>query len=231
MAHWLIELKGSDRSLAFLSHFLNSSQLSVLRDEHGMYIRLMDLGDETTSASLFDISKRIVDTVNGAAFLLWPHFEFVTSNTVHSVADDGSRQTSIFVTASAPHMQYFGFLPNDTTLSHWVDLANTEPMVEKAFILYSLLPHDWKGLYMILEIIKDDVGSWNGLVTNGWISKARLRNFKHTADSFAAAGHSARHATTSITPPAKPMGLMDARTLTDEMLRKWLISKSDAQSK
>jgi hypothetical protein len=229
MEYWLIELKGSDKSIAFLNDLLKSSQLSIIKDQRGAYIKITELGNETMPASLRAPTKRIIDMVNGAALLLWPNYEPVESNMIHMVADDGSRQSFGFLTASStPQIQFYVFDPENTMLSDWIDLADSEPMVERAFVLYGLLAHDWKGLYMILEVVKDDVGSWDSLVAKGWLSKSQLSDFKHTANSFAAVGDSARHATKSIKAPNNPMSLMDAKTLAHSILRRWLALKSSA---
>ena len=101
-----------------------------------------------------------------------------------------------------------------------------DDMVAKALTLYGTLNHNWKNLYMVLEIIEDDAGGEAGLIETAWISRGKLKTFKHTANSFRAVGREARHATAKPNPPSVPMSLREAQELIKSVLKEWLRSKS-----
>jgi hypothetical protein len=108
----------------------------------------------------------------------------------------------------------------------WIHLAKQDELVERALILYANLPHNWRNLFIILEIIEDDFGGEKGLKSKGWVSGNMITLFKRTANSYMAIGREARHGSTKKQPPVKPMGLQEAQSLVRNILFKWLSSKS-----
>lgn len=84
----------------------------------------------------------------------------------------------------------------------------------------------WSSLYKAYEILGDAVGGEHAILKAGWVSKRGLSRFTQTAQSRAALGDLARHASEKFTLPANPMTLKEARTLVKGLLSKWLDAKS-----
>jgi hypothetical protein len=85
--------------------------------------------------------------------------------------------------------------------------------------------HNWKNLYMVLEVIEDDLGGEEAVLQKRYVSIKKLKSFKRTANSYLAIGRDARHATIKNSMPRSPMSLTVAQELIHIVLQKWLESK------
>lgn len=108
----------------------------------------------------------------------------------------------------------------------WVAAALSDPAVGKALRLFGGSDGSWGSLYRILEVIGQDVGSLEQISKLGWAPSAKIKLFKHTANSVAAAGDEARHGAEHTTPPSNPMAVGEARSLVSLILHSWLASKT-----
>ena len=95
-----------------------------------------------------------------------------------------------------------------------------------------LVAHDassWGGLYNIIEAVEEaveaDMHDRDAIIREGWTTKAKLKNFKHTSGSRSAAGDSARHGRERSQPPKVPMRLEDAQQLVRGVVVNWLRAK------
>jgi len=106
-----------------------------------------------------------------------------------------------------------------------VKLALKDINVSDALRLYGNKNLDWVNLYRLLEIVVKDVGGIDQIANNNWASKKEIRRFKNTSGSWKVLKDEARHASESTDPPPNPMSLSEARSLINEIIRKWLKSK------
>lgn len=83
----------------------------------------------------------------------------------------------------------------------------------------------WVGMYRIHEVIEADVGSERALIKRDWGSEKDLKRFKHSANSVAVAGDSARHGREVEQPPKHPMSVDEAAAYLNYVLQSWLSSK------
>lgn len=105
-------------------------------------------------------------------------------------------------------------------------LALREPSVAKAMRLLAADDRkSWVNMYRILEVVTADVGGERKLPAFGWCSAKDLDRFKHSSNSVAVAGDSARHGKESCSPPSDPMSLEQASDFLHKVLQAWLRHK------
>ena len=146
---------------------------------------------------------------------------------VLKVRDNGIKEGFGFLTL--PERSTDFTLPpiSDGTLNVWISAGNKNKLVERALVLYGSLEHTWKNLFMVIEVVEDDLGGEGALIQTGWVLRERLKTLKHTANSFRALGSESRHGTDTKEPPASPMPLNEAREIVMNILQNWLNSKSN----
>ena len=234
MSYWLIELVGNKKSLNFLSKYVDTNEISIVEEQAKTYLKVTNLEDGEDSTPLGSLKnaeniehlKNLIEIVNGATTFFWPNFKKITFGDMIKVKDDGTHLT--YRTLPLVFLRDFtlySFEKGSQTLNKWISLSKNNPLVYKVFYLYSILGQSWSGLYMVLEVIVDDLGNWDAIVNQGWISKTELDLFKRTANSYGAVGHSARHASTKKIPPKKPINILEARKLVENIVKQWLSTK------
>lgn len=126
-----------------------------------------------------------------------------------------------FLTAQADNYNLTASGHDDTSMADWANLATVDSAVARALTLYGSLDHDWKNLYMVLEVIEEDLGGKSALMICYPELSQRLKVFKRTANSFEAVGREARHAK-KLKPQPNPMQIAEARSLIRQLLLYWL---------
>ena len=105
-------------------------------------------------------------------------------------------------------------------------LASIEQLVAKALRLKgSMDSKTWVGLYRILEVVIEDVGSENRFLSQGWGSKRDFKRFMRSANSDTVAGDDARHGRKDLSPPKEPMSIGEAQAYVNYVIESWLASK------
>ena len=104
-------------------------------------------------------------------------------------------------------------------------VAKRDSAVAEALRLLAKGDNNWINLYRIYEVVAREVGGDDAVVTNGWGTRAALRQFKHTANSPGAIGHEARHGVDTGQPPPNAMSLPYAKNLVSSIVQKWLRTK------
>jgi hypothetical protein len=230
MEDWLIEVEGEKEDLRELSRLLNSPDLNISEEEGAFILRSSGFGPLPDSKDIHEVSTTLVEILNGAAKLYNEGFQGIAAKAVVRVDENGRRSKYIRLTAQ-PRSFHLRALPSRHDLvGCWFAIALGDVHAARALILYGSLEHNWRNLYMVLEVIKDDVGGYDRLCQEGWVPKAKVRQFKHTANSFLAIAREARHADVSRQPPKVPMPLEEAKWLVHDLLCKWLESKERGSS-
>jgi len=224
MGEWFIELEGEKKDLRLLSELLNSPNLDVT-EEKGAFILCSSTFDPALDSNAIDErSTNLIEVVNGAAKLYSRRYQGVTAKAVVRIDEDGKRLKYVTLTARARDFTLTA-RGRDDLVESWFSIAQADEHVTRALTLYGSLEHNWKNLYMLLEVIEADIGGEGALCGKGWVSKKKIKGFKHTANSFSAIGRDARHGHAKLQPPKTPMLLQDARMLIRSLLRQWLESK------
>lgn len=224
MRNWLIELEGSLQDIKFLQSFLKSRDFQIFTDGQAKYLSIFCYLDTDDPSVIREWFTQEIEILNGATKLYNSKFKGVIFTKVHRVLDNGTRESFGFVTAPRHDYTLLAFVPSDTTLTKWICLAREHSLISRALALYGAVDHNYRNLYMILEVIKEDCGSWNQLFQRGWASKSKIKNFKQTANSYEAVGRKSRHGSRDTPPPKKPISLDEAKELIDRILVNWIAS-------
>lgn len=223
MAHWLIELEGTEEDLQLLARFLSTDKLQMVQEDDAIMLKVPSLGQEDQPATIFDDVKDLLESINGAAKVFYPKFMGISFNKIIAVDDGGKQTTHVLLTAPQSDYQFFAFKQNDDRLSRWIDASLQDEMIARAFSIYGSLEHNWKNLYMVVEVIEEDLGGEGSLIKSGITSRNKLKRFKSTADNYLVVGKEARHASTKWDSPSKPMNINEGREYVGNLLRSWLM--------
>jgi len=234
MPEWKISLKGNKEGLDSISK-LFFPDFNVINEKGDYYLKSVKLNKIIDPQQVIDSATSMVDTLNGAATLLYRHFESINIGILSHI-ETNNPPTQFIFPAGIPTSESIGEpgvvstedpegLEYSSVLERWIKIASGNENIRIALQLYGSLEPNWKNLYLIRDIIIDDVGNQTALENKRWVLKSKLKLFKRTANSFLAIGNDARHSTSKHDPPAKPMDINEAQTLIRDLLDKWIKSK------
>lgn len=228
MTDWLIEVAGHRQSIQFLKTFLQGCSIHVVTFRRKACLTVGPPPPNHDTQSLIAWATDLVATVNGAASLVWRYYEPAKLGGIHRLAADGS--DSAITPLTARRGQVPPAKTSDPTLCDCVAVAVADSRVATALAIYGAVGRDWRGLYMLLEVVEEDLHGAEEITRRRSATQAQLQLFTHTANSFAALGAAARHAK-EWSPPAKPMTLHEATVLVEGVLHAWIRSKATPNGK
>lgn len=234
---WKVRIIGDPHDLHELQQSFAGSPISIESGKNHDYYLLADSFQECASENeISEAASKLVALIGGASRLaLGGNIPITQSETV-KVNEDGSK--SVFVcfqdTIHARDSFYISIIDGEGNVveeikpaddvPNWVFLGMKDEAVAKVFRLLTQ-PLDWVGLYRIYEVIENDIGGLDALISMGCATKARVKLFKHTSNSPGAIGDNARHGKESSQPPLQPMHLHEARNLVESLINPWLKGK------
>jgi hypothetical protein len=104
---------------------------------------------------------------------------------------------------------------------HLFEIAEQNEHFLRAVYLYGALPHDWRGLYMVLEAIEDGNGNQKSLAAKDWVKQGLIKAFRGTANSFRVLGRDARHGKADSSVPSNTLTLQTANSMIRDLLERW----------
>jgi len=216
---------------------LRSPELNVTEDNGFYYLQSSEFDSLTSADEVRERGIALIKILNGAAKLCRDNFRDVAEDGITRVEDDGSRHHYVYlegaitmrakVSAQVTVITSNGSQPavdQPSPLESWFRLAQKHKPVADALHFYR--EDSWINLYKVYEVIKDDVGGKHIVVNKGWVSEPDLSRFTQTAQSRAALGDYARHASEKYKPRAQQISLSEAKSLVKSILMKWLTTKS-----
>ena len=234
---WKVRIIGDPRDLAELQQSFSSGPISIESTDNNEYYLISDNFQECANDSeVSEKASKLIAIISGASRIALGGNIPITQSEIVKVKEDGTE--SVFMhfhdtlhVRDSFHLSIIDdagnvieeIKPADEVPS-WVELGMRDDSVAKVFRLYSQ-ELDWVGLYRIYEVIENDTGGLDALVSKGWARKASIKLFKHTSNSPGAIGDDARHGKESSQPPQKPMFLHEARNLVESLISQWLKSK------
>ena len=224
MTEWFVELHANVRDLHFLKNSLNSTSMSIFQEADSTFLRAPNMLSAMSHIEARDIAVELLETINGAAKVLMPSYEGVFLKAIGFRDQHGEMKRHYFLHAEAGHYVLHASGQNDPKLSELINLTMTVPGAAKALLLYGSLAHNWKNLYMVMEVIEDDLGGESAVLNSYPELTQRWKLCKRTANSFSAIGREARHAK-NVESPNAPMPIAEARELVREVLFHWLNTK------
>lgn len=236
MTKWLIKLKGERFDLEDLLQLLKSSELMIVEEDGVFYLQSSEFDSLTSADEVRERGKALLRLVNSVAKFDRDNYQDVAENGITQVAEDGIRQQYVFVegiasirakvSANVTVVAADGnerIDPQPSRLESLVEIAQKWDAVADALNFYR--DDTWISLYKVYEIIGDDIGSQHYIIRNKWANKPDISRFTLTAQSRAALGDSARHASEKYKPPPTPMSFSEAKTLIKNIFSQWINSK------
>jgi hypothetical protein len=232
---WQARVEGPDAVLRELAEALEGRDPAISRVGASYVLTSKSFEDLSDSSAVGNVADRIVEALSGTSRVLLQSTGRLQVADVTQIRPNGSR--SIFVQVASGEYRLSGGLVSmqirrgDGTIegrrasdptSEWLRRALDGSTAAKALRIRDSGDLDWSTLYRLYEVIEAGVGGGAALVARGWTTKRAINRFKHTANSVAAAGDSARHGVERTSPPSEPMPLSDARSLIDGLLAAWL---------
>lgn len=233
---WEVQLIGDKFDLQELSKTLKDPDLRIVERGNQYFLESIRFGQLTKLEDVRSVASEMLQILTGATRLSLGGKTPLQIAGIARVRDDGSRDLFVAVSETILVRETLNVQLNrsDGTIAtsnpadevpEMVNLGLSDTNVAKSLRLFGATEHDWTSLYRLFEVIEDDVGGIDKIVSHGWATKSKLRLFKHTSNSPGAVGDEARHGKETSEPPLWPMGLGEARALIEFIMHNWLRTK------
>lgn len=237
MAEWIVRLEGDEFDLLDLANHVQATDSSVAKEADGFSLRAAAFQLCSEAQEVLDRANALLPILNGAAAVYVRKYRPVSIGHVIRVDDDGRRHPYVFLAGTIEPRSRVSVQvirangapadeeARDSSVEAALACSTADEAVNRALALYGDLPPTWRNLYIVLEIVVDDVGGEKPLLANNWVPQKKFKLFKWTANSFRALGSEARHGTLKIKKPPETMALTEAQTIVTSILRAWLATK------
>jgi hypothetical protein len=232
---WLVLLDVKKSDFDNLSNLLRSSDEFSLMAENGEYYLTSSRWESLTNVSdvYLEATKPLQD-ISAIARIHFTRFPLLKPDIICEVDEEGKRQrwvalsAPISVDSSSFSIKLEGGqdIIRNLEFESWMKLAEEDEIVKNVFRQITDFEHNWINLYKVYEIVNKDAGKKK---IEQWITKDKISQFTHTANSQSAIGDDARHGVDKHTPPKEPMSLYEADALIMTLLQKWLQWKCEQQ--
>jgi len=233
---WLVLLEDFEKSdFDNLSNLLRSSdEFSLITDNSKYYLTSSRWESLTNHSAVYWEATKPLRDISAVARIKFTDFPLLKPDMIYEVDEEGKRHgrralsATISVDSSSFSIQLEGgqdIIPI-LEFESWMKLAEEDEIVKNVFRQITEFEHNWINLYKVYEIVNKDAGKKK---IEQWITKDKISQFKHTANSQSAIGDDARHGVDHNDPPKEPMSLYEADALIMTLLQKWLQWKSEQQ--
>jgi len=236
MAEWRVQLRGNNSDLQELEQILLGHDPTIIHEDDNFYLKFAKWEQLRDAEQVRNQAKLLIELLDRATYLHFRDTAPITIDHVVRIEDDGYKQYFVFgaavltlgpgrlratATTAGPEGQ-----PIENTQKHAIirvlQISESYPSVADA--LKFLREGDWVGLYKAYEIARDEVRGNEGIIRRGWLTKKSISRFTQTAQSRAALGDEARHASRKYKPPKEPMSIHEAKAIIGDLLQKWIDS-------
>jgi hypothetical protein len=232
---WFVQLHGDHELLEWLTSDRNSKDdLVIIEDNGNFFMTSLEFEKLNSIEEVKKKSDEILEMINGIASYLFSTKGKLSSNSISNRNESGGIDCTVFVETcfiniSIPPPTII--LENgDGTISKSSPLLSINQLLSdasknvnksKIFRLLAKGNLDWVMLYKLYEVIESEIGDQIYL----WVSKTKVKNFKHTCNSVAATGDDSRHGKELTSPPKIPMTLKESQDFINLIIDKYLGSK------
>jgi len=224
MAQTLVKLEGQQDDLRALVT-LSSDAWSVIEENGAYYLCSQGWNAIDDLTEVNGLAHELIAVLNGAGAVFVNNFEPVRLAGVSTRRrKDGSNDTTVAaITAKARIRHGPEILAGTPDMAAWIELAGKHVDAQKALTLYGSLEHTWRNLYLILEVVEDNMGGEKAVLASKWCpAPEKLKLFKNTANNWKALGAEARHATEKWEKPSAELSLLEAKAVVRATLQAWL---------
>ena len=220
---WAAEVEGHPVDLHWAEEASAKLTLNVSRHQDGMWLltspTLAGLAD---TGAVEDEAVRLLSIVNGAGAVHDPGFRPLTVGHIYRFRPGGGKDAFVLlkstVTVRSALVLQGGtpVPPGPSLLEKATAAGQADADLQRALELFGGVPPTWGFLYNVYELSKQQPE------LKKWTSQGERTRFQRTANSFTAAGSSARHAVEKTVPPPNPMTLAEARAFIRRILDEWV---------
>lgn len=232
---WLVLLDVKKSDFDNLSNLLRSSdEFSLMADNSKYYLTSSRWESLTNHSAVHSEATKPLQDISAVARIQFTDFPLLKPDMIYEVDEEGKRHglyalsATIRVDSSSFSIQLEGGqdIIRNLEFESWMKLAEEDEIVKNVFRQITDFEHNWINLYKVYEIVNKDAGKKK---IEQWITKDKISQFKHTANSQSAIGDDARHGVDHNDPPKEPMSLSEADALIMTLLQKWLQWKCEQQ--
>src|SRR6266487_1155807 len=228
---WWARLEGQEFDLEALTGAVGDrGPVQIRRFDDRYYLRLAEFDELNASSDVETRASEVLPIVNGAARVEHGDNREVRVDAAARVQPNGQIQHFIHLSGSihargrvSATLEVNGeavpVAPEPTIAERAVGAALNDPQAERALRLFGRDDVDYRDLYHVFEIAEASIGS--GIYSDGTVTLAEVRRFKHTANSVHALGDQARHGHEATQPPSQPTSFAEAQALVGRVLRVW----------
>jgi hypothetical protein len=233
MRRWNIRLDGDASVFKELAKSLRTEELRITFDEseHCYFLESSSFDGMEAHLEVYRKSLEIIEELKGPAMLAvgGSGSESIRVANVVEIKEDGSRQVygyasghlvmpsiQIDMTISMDNGSTFE-ISQAAPVPGWLHLLRREDSVRRVFEIYKKPNIDWRDLYVIFEIVQEDIGT--NPHKKQWTTEPMESTFKQTANHY-------RHGKSKFPLPTKPMTIEEGRSFIDGIFLRWLDSKS-----
>lgn len=229
---WWARLEGETVDLEALARVLGDRSRVQVRQFDGRYYMTMAEFDQLSESG--DVETRageVLRIVNGSARVEYGDNRGVRVDAAAKVQPNGQIQHFVHLSA-ALHLrarvattltvngESAAAAREPTIAERAVETALNDPQAERALRIFGRDDVDYRDLYHVFEIAEAAIGG--GIYSDGTVTAAEVRRFKHTANSVHALGDQARHGHEATQPPSQPTSFAEGQALVGRVLRVWL---------
>ncbi len=239
---WTVQLIGDPLDLAALAQSLTTSETKVFREGQNHVLASDAFAHAADAAAVRRTADEILALINGAARLALGALRPIQIGAIYRKRSGAPPEIHVMAEPVIVHLRSSASVwvvdaggtiqeshPADP-VRDWLALGRSDAAVGKVLQSVAAGTMDWVNLYRMLEIVSEDAGGLDTIISNGWATKRSLRLFKHTANSPGAVGLDARHGAETTDAPAAPMPISEARSLITSTVHAWLRAKTDARA-
>jgi hypothetical protein len=238
MSEWMLQISGHEYDIKDLENLNFIPGTSVINDGENYFLKSDVFNLCTEPNQVLEIGKELVKVLNGIGQLHNDGWQMINHGGVMVVEPDGTKKMYLFMSASITGRSRivadlsvkndkgdFVKIRRQSFIERAYLAAKNDLNVQKAMRIYGTRESNWTNLYIIYEVIEEDVGGKGEIVKRGWATDTEIRRFKHTANSVGAVGDDARHGKEQTLPPSNPMLVKEAKALIETLMKKWIESK------
>jgi hypothetical protein len=231
---WRVALTGDSPDLRDVATLFAASDPTIIEESGAFYLMSSDFEAYDDPQEVLQSAASALPRLNGVARARLSEFEGITLRAVvvERIDEKTSHVTQLFGTRARVVVQEEGAFSNGTTVGNTqqeavaqLARAASDEHLARALAIYGVMGDTWVGLYMVLDVLSDDLGSVEAVKKSGFAPRAKITLLRRTANSYAGVGFGARHATEKFEAPETPMSLGEGKRVVGKLLDGWMRSK------
>lgn len=232
MVKWLVELIGESIDLQCAYTVFHNNEPEVINEDGKYFLRTKEFDGLLNAENVRNRAKEIIKFLSDTIYLQYRDSRPIKGGQIISIDENGKRSFYLFAEGEIQLRGVVSNLLNSNTTPpiqenqavHFYRIASDNVVVADVLAFFSR--GDWINLYKVFELIRDEVGGKEHLITKKWVNKKDLTRFTMTAQSRKSIGDQARHASENFPPHPNPMSLHEARVVIGNLVDSWIKSYS-----